>query len=103
MKMWSARLYLKDIVSEIIYDLFGFLQGDCLSLIISILLLNPFSFLLKKLPGYKHGVFGNRDNVISHLVFFDDLKTYVANAMRSKAQLDLITIFINDIGMELDG
>ena len=47
MKVWSTKLYLKDVESDVIDYLSGVLQGDCMSLIILILCLNPLSFLLK--------------------------------------------------------
>ena len=102
MRMWATRLNLNDITTEIINYLSGVLQGDCMALIIFILCLNPLSFLLNKLPGYKPGPPGKRDvNKISHLFFVDDLKTYATDTMAAKAQLDLITTFTNDICMEL--
>ena len=72
-----------------------------MSLIIFILCLNPLSFLLKKLPGYKPGPPDGRNSEISHLFFVDDLKTYATDIMGAKAQLDLITTFTEDVGMEL--
>ena len=101
MKVWSTKLYLNDIESDIIKYLSGVLQGDCLSLIVFILCLNPLSFLLKKLPGYKPGPPSRRFDEISHLFFVDDLKTYASDRISAKAQLDLITTFTRDICMEL--
>ena len=95
------KTLLKDVESDVIDYLSGVLQGDCMSLIIFILCLNPLSFLLKKLPGYKPGPPGGRNSEISHLFFVDDLKTYATDIMGAKAQLDLITTFTEDIGMEL--
>ena len=96
-----TKLYLKDVESDVIDYLSGVLQGGCMSLVIIILCLNPLSFLLKKLPGYNPGQPGRRNNEVSHLFFVDDLKTYATDIMRAKAQLDLITTFTDDIGMEL--
>ena len=101
MKVWSTKLDLKDVESDVIDYLSGILQGDCMSLIIFILYLNPLLFLLKKLPGYKPGPSGRRNSEISHLFFVDDLKTYANDIMGAKAQLDLITTLTDDIGMEL--
>ena len=41
-----------------------------------------------------------RDVNLSHLFFVDDLKTFANDEKAAKMQLDLITIFTNDIGME---
>ena len=58
------------------------------------------SFLLNKLPGYNIGPPGERNLNITHLFFVDDLKTYAQDEIRAKQQLDLITEFTADIGME---
>ena len=100
-EVWSTKLYLKDTETDSINYLTGFLQGDCLSLIMFILCLNTLSFLLKNLPGYKPGPPGERDNKISHLFFVYDLTTYAPDVMGAKALQDLMTTFTNDIGMEL--
>ena len=76
------------------------MQGDCLSLSLFILSINPLSFLLKKLPSYKIGPPRNRNHKISHLFFVDDLKTYAQDRKVAKLQLDLITTFSNDISMQ---
>ena len=100
MSIWATKLYLSDITSEVIKYLCGILQGDCLSLILFILSVNPLSFLLKKLPGYNAGPPGQRDTKITHLFFVDNLKTYAQDAIGAKLQLDLISKFTKDIGME---
>lgn len=51
--------------------------------------MNPLSFLLNKLPGYK--LPGKRKNKISNLFFVDDLKTYALDVKEAKLQFDLIT------------
>ena len=99
MQVWATKLYLNDIETDMIKYLTGFLQGDCLSLIMFILCVNPLSFLLKRLPGYKPGQPGQRNNEITHLFFVDDLKTFAKDIMGAKAQLDLISTFTKDIGM----
>ena len=43
---------------------------------------------------------GNRNTKINHLFFVDDLKTYAQDESGAKQQLDLITEFTADIGME---
>ena len=87
-------------VTDIIKYLTGILQGDCLSLILFVLCVNPLSHLLNKLcDGYRIGTPGNRTIKINHLLFVDDLKTYAPNIAIAKEQLKLISQFTNDIGM----
>ena len=71
-----------------------------MALILFILSVNPLSFLLSKLPGYKVGPPGKRKNSISHLFFVDDLKTYAHVIQEVKLQLDFITTFTKDINMQ---
>ena len=95
MKVWATKIILRAeneaIEMRIINYLTGVLQGDCLSLLMFILSVNPLSFLLKNLPGYKIGEPGKRDISISHLFFVDDLKTYASDKKGAKLQLDLIS------------
>ncbi len=104
MQKWSVIVSLNhsegNIETEIINYLNGLLQGGCLSLILFELCINPLSHLLNDLPGYKLGKPGERDVNLSHLFFVDDLKTFANDENTAKMQLDLITIFTNDIGME---
>ena len=100
MELWATHLSLDEITTNIIKYLCGILQGDCLSLILFILSVNPLSFLLKKLPGYNAGPPGKRNTPITHLFFVDDLKTYAQDETAAKQQLDLISEFTADIGME---
>ena len=102
---WAARLQLKSsdaiTVTDAIKYLTGILQGDCLSLLLFIICVNPLSFLLKKnCEGYKIGKTGNRSVKLNHLLFVDDLKTYAMNRADAKKQLSLITQFSDDIGMK---
>ena len=101
MRVWTTKLHLQDMIMEAIKYISGVLQGDCLALILFILCLNPLSFLLNRLPGYKPGPPGKRNCSISHLFFVDDLKTFAPDVMVAKAQLDLVTTFTKDISMEL--
>ena len=101
---WATNIYLrtneKVSVTDTIRYLTGVLQGDCLSLLLFILCLNPLSFLLDKTcNGYLAGTTGNRTTKINHLLFVDDLKTYAPNKETALKQLQLITTFTNDIGM----
>ena len=104
MQKWSVIVSLNhsegNIVTEIITYLNGLLQGGCLSLILFELCINPLSHMLNDLPGYRIGKPGERNINLSHLFFVDDLKTFATDIKAAKMQLDLITIFSKDIGME---
>ena len=71
-----------------------------MALILFILSVNPLSFLLSELPGYKVGPPGRCKNSISHLFFVDDLKTYAHDIQEAKLQLDLIETFTKYINMQ---
>ena len=100
MNTWATKLYLSSIETNIIKYQTGVLQGNYMALILFILSVNPLSFLLSKLPGYKVRPPGKRKISVSHLFFVDDLKTYAQNIQKTKLQLDLITTFIKDINMQ---
>ena len=87
-------------VTDLIRYLCGILQGDCLSLILFVLCVNPLSHLLSYCPGYMIGESGQRNTKITHLLFVDDLKTYAMNRGDAMKQLEVITEFTRDIGME---
>ena len=83
MKVSATKIKLRGenetIETRVINYLTGVLQGDCLSLLLFILSINPLLFLLKNLPGYKIGEPRKRGMSISHLLFVDDLKTYASD------------------------
>ena len=103
-KVWSTKVSLHGSKETITMDNIryqtGLLQGDCLSLMLFILSVNPLSYLLQKLPGYSVGPPDGRVNVISNLFFVNDLKTYAKDIDEAKIQADMITQFTNDISME---
>ena len=105
MTTWATKLRLQTeketIETELIQYNTGVLQGDCLSLNLFVLSLNPLSYLLKQLPGYKVGPPDQRKNEISHLFYVDDLKTYAKSVNDAKLQLDLISKFSKDIIMKM--
>ena len=55
MNTWATKLYLNSIETYILKYQTGVLQEDCMALILFILRVNPLSFLLSQLPGYKVG------------------------------------------------
>ena len=101
---WATEILIqtKETVSitDLIQYLCGILQGDCLSLILFVLCVNPLSHILNDCPGYMIGQNGNRNTKITHLLFVDDLKTYASNRKEAMKQLEVITEFTRDIGME---
>ena len=86
--------------TETIKYLRGIFQGDSLSVLLFILCVDPLSFLLNSLTGYKMGLNGKRTTNITNLFFVDDLKPYATNLNQMKLLLDLVTQFSNDIGMK---
>ena len=91
MKVRATKIILRaedeTIETRIINYLTGVLQGDCLSLLLFILSVNPLSFLLKNLPGYKIGELRKSDISISHLFFADDLKTCPSHKVRNYSSI----------------
>ena len=80
MKKWTTRVVIRgdgvNVTSEIIRYLRGIFQGDSLSVILFVLCVNPLSFLLNMLNGYRMGPNGQRDQNITNLFFVDDLKLW---------------------------
>ena len=89
---WATKVYLHTnntvSVTDTIRDLAGVLQGDCLSLLLFILCVNPLSHLLDTTcNGYLAGPPNTRTTTINHLLFVDDLKTYAPNKETAEKQL----------------
>ena len=105
MELWATKVNLfaegTNIETESINYLTGVLQGDCLSLMLFILSVNPLSFMLSLLPGYNIGKRNSSKVNMTHLFFVDDLKTFAKNKNEATLHLDLITRFTNDINMKL--
>lgn len=102
--LWSTEIHLGTeknyYVTDFIKYLTGILQGDCLSLILFVLCINPLSFLLNtNNEGYEIGRSRNMKDKLTHLLFVDDLKTFAKNKEKAETQLEIITSFTNDIGM----
>ena len=100
MGTWATKLYLSSTETDIIKYQTGVLQGDFMALVLFIPSVNPLSFLLSKLPGYKVGPPGKSRNSKSHLFFVNDLKTYAQDIQDPKLQFDLITTFAKDTNMQ---
>ena len=77
----------------------GIFQGDSTSGLYFITSLLPLSWLLKQSKlGYRVKS-KNKDNLISHLMFVDDLKIYASNDNQLKSLISTTKIFSDDIGM----
>ena len=101
---WSTELNISTSdgnvrIGDITYNK-GVLQGDYLSVILFILSLNPLSFFLSKIERFKMGLGTVLEKIITHLFFVDDLKLFASSLDQSKLQLDIVTQFSKDIGME---
>ena len=101
---WETELNIPTVdenvtIGDIIYNK-GVLQGDFLSVILFILSLNPLSLLLNRTDRYKIGQGTLVEKILTHLFFVDDLKLFALNLDQSKLQLDIVTQFSKDIGME---
>ena len=89
----------------------GILQGDMLSLILFIQIVNPLSFILHKEEGYKLGKEKKRGEHrqetekartnLSHLFFVDDIKLYARTLEMMRTLLEIVTQFSHDIRMKL--
>ena len=104
MELWATKVNLlaegTNIETESINYLIGVFQGDCLSLMLFILSVNPLSFMLSSLRSYNIGKPNISKVNISHLFFVDDLKTFAKNKNAATLHLDLITRFTNYISMK---
>ena len=73
----------------------GIFQGDPLSLLLFCLSLNPLSYFLDKLRGYKVvNAF-----TVTHLLYMDDLKLFASNDAGLQRLIDLVKMFSTDIRM----
>ena len=68
--------------SDVTYFVKGIIQGDSLSVVLFILLVNPLSFLLHKLRGFACGKLVN-DNVAPNF-FADDFKLCASSTNTAK-------------------
>ena len=79
----------------------GVFQGDSLSLIWFCLALNPLSNTLNdKGMGYEIRKLNEKGQILSHLLYMDDLKLYARNEREIKTLLTRVANFSNDIKMK---
>ena len=104
MKKWSTNVNIQSggtsIESKPTQHLPGIFRGEYISVLLFILSVNPLSYLLNKLQGYRISENGNRNQNILHLFFVDDLKLFETNMNQIKLQLYQIAQFSNDTGMK---
>ena len=79
MDLWATKVNLlinnTSIKTNMINYITGVLRGDCLSLMLFILSVNPLSLL----PGYNRAKTDNSKQMLTLLLFIDDLKTFARN------------------------
>jgi len=102
MKNWKTSLTLNHTNGCIITETFsintGIFQGDSPSGLIFILCLLPLSWLLKESKlGYRLSRIPL--NIISHLLFMDDLKIYASNDKQLETMVNIVKSFSDDIKM----
>ena len=73
----------------------GIYQGDTLSPLLFCLCLNPLSYMLDELKGYKISPTGN----LTHLLYMDDIKLFAQNDTELQRLVDLVRRISDDIGM----
>ena len=100
MTQWNTKLSIThangtDMSGSIPIDR-GIFQGDSLSPLLFCLALIPVSHELSN-TGYGYRIF---NQVISHLLYMDDLKLYAKNDDQLKGLLETVKRFSDDIGME---
>ena len=104
MNKWSTNVDIQSgktsIEGQLMQYLRGTFQGDILSVLLFILGVNPLSYLLNKLRGYRIGKNEDTNQNISHLFFVDNLKLFATNMNQIKLLLDQGTQFSNDVDMK---
>ena len=104
MRKWKLQLVLhhgtESTLSDTLQIKSGIFQGDSPSGLLFCISLIALSWLIKRTG---HGYYINKgrkpENLISHLLFMDDLKLYSSNDNQLRALLETTQIFSNDIGM----
>ena len=78
----------------------GIFQGDCLSPLWFCIALNPLSNLLKN-SKYGFKIKGNStQEVLSHLLYMDDLKMYSSTKQSLEQLIEIVSMFSDDINMK---
>jgi len=74
----------------------GIFQGDTMSPLLFCLALNPLSYLLDNLKGYKVSTAVN----LTHLMYMDDIKLFAQNDSYLQSLVDTVRTFSDDICMK---
>ena len=99
--LWRTTLYLQvhnsvtTQLSEVSIKC-GIFQGDTLSPLLFCLALNPLSYLLDNLKGYKISSTVN----LTHLMYMDDIKLFAQDDNGLRTLVDHVKKFSDDIGMQ---
>ena len=99
--LWRTTLYLQLLRSATtqlskVSVKCGIFQGDTLSPLLFCLALNPLSYLLDTLKGYR---MSSRSN-LTHLMYMDDIKLFAQNDKCLQPLIDIVRKFSDDIQMQ---
>ena len=101
--LWKTRLRVKTqsgvVLTEPIQFKRGIYQGDTLCPLLFIMCVNPMSWKLRTLPGYK--LTKPLDISISHGMFIDDLKLYSSSERQQGIKLALTHQMMDDMGLTM--
>ena len=101
--LWKTRLRVKTqsgvVLTEPIQFKRGIYQGDILCPLLFIMCVNPMSWKLRTLPGYK--LTKPLDISISHGMFIDDLKLYSSSERQQGIKLALTHQMMDDMGLTM--
>ena len=83
--------------TDVVYYKRGLFQGDSHARVLFVLAIAPISFALQKLGGYtlRSGV------KITHMFYWDDLKTFAATKAGAEQSLEKVTRVSKAVGMEM--
>ena len=77
----------------------GIFQGDSLSPLLFIIIMIPLSIIIRRESSLGYA-FGSGKNLISHLVFMDDLKLYGKSMRELESLVEVVRVYTEDIGMK---
>jgi len=104
-KLWKTRIRVNGELSEEVRVRSGVFQGDSLSVVIFLLIMNVISKRIREAGGYKLGpkTRSRRGGLVrSHLGFMDDAKTYAESEDQADAQEKAIVDAGRSVGLELN-
>jgi len=107
MKMWRTRLLVPNgnaqVLSRPIHIQRGIFQGDTLSPLLFCLALAPISFHLKRQPaGYRIKLRSQREVVVNHLWYMDDLKLFASGDDGLASTASIVEVIGTNIGLSFN-